>query len=536
MTILRANHWLLAATASLGLTTGGCAPGAEEAHNPAPIEGAGGKADSSDEATFLTFEFDGKLSSSSVWNADGEIRDQMLYTIGQLNGDRSVGRLDNLKISNIQQQNVGGRTVVSYHAILPVAWGHPNSVPKTYKVILPYAVDDYDGFTNKYKSSCADSSPHPIDQNSMWYYYRPGNAGCTLADGDVIRADAKVAVSKNITQHKYPEYDKVWEDGTLRVVSVFGKFESGATGADDAGISAYNTFLAAVRASLGDKVVTTPAMLADDPGVSAPDVTFEATLADGKKVVVNALLVDEIAAAGADFYNRYEALSTRADLIAYNGHAGLGQNVRALSQHGKFVSGQYVIVFMNGCDTYAYVDGSLAHARASLNPDDPTGTKYLDFVVNGMPAYFASDSPSTMAIMSALLSYNAPLDYGQIFDNIDRSQVVMVTGEEDNVFQPSTPPPSKWSLDETGTIAKGESKKFTSPTLAAGTYVVQLAGTGDADLYVRKGTDPTASAYDCRPYKDGSNERCEIQLTAPDTLHIMVRGYADSSDFHVTGK
>jgi hypothetical protein len=35
-----------------------------------------------------------------------------------------------------------------------------------------------------------------------------------------------------------------------------------------------------------------------------------------------------------------------------------------------------------------------------------------------------------------LLSYSAPKTYDQIFDNIDRSEVVLVTGEEDNVFQP----------------------------------------------------------------------------------------------------
>ena len=53
-----------------------------------------------------------------------------------------------------------------------------------------------------------------------------------------------------------------------------------------------------------------------------------------------------VAAAGAAFDRRYEELSTSADLIAYNGHAGLGQNVRALAQnlrHGRLVSGASTI-------------------------------------------------------------------------------------------------------------------------------------------------------------------------------------------------
>jgi len=35
-------------------------------------------------------------------DADATIRDQMLFTIGQLNGRTGVGRLDKLALSNVQ--------------------------------------------------------------------------------------------------------------------------------------------------------------------------------------------------------------------------------------------------------------------------------------------------------------------------------------------------------------------------------------------------------------------------------------------------
>lgn len=533
------SKWMGLGTWALASGLFGCAVPAtdlEEDDGPHVVSVDDGKGDSSREATFLVFEFDGRLEGTSIWSADGAIRDQLLYTIGHLNGDRSVGRLDDLELTNVKTAQSGGKSVVTYHARLPVAWGKPASVPAKYALTLPLDADGYAAFTAKYKASCVDPGAHDVDEGSMWYYYRPSNGGCQLAATDVWKTEASVTVSRNITKDKYPEYDKVWEDGQLRVVAVFGKYEASGTTEADAGIAAYDEFVAAIRSTLGGAdLVTTPAIVPSHPGDALKDITFEASLPGGKKVVVNALLVDAIASADQAFYDRYEALSTRADLIAYNGHAGLGQNVRALSRHGRFVAGQYVIVFMNGCDTYAYVDGSLADARRALNPDDPSGTKYLDFVVNAMPAYFQSDSGASMALIDGLLAYQAPLDYGQIFDRVDSMQVVLVTGEEDNQFRPGTPPPAGWSLDETGTLKKGEMKTFRSATLAAGSYVVQLAGTGDADLYVRKGADPTTKAYDCRPYKDGSDERCELTLTAPTTLAIMVRGYAASSDFHVTG-
>ena len=86
-------------------------------------------------------------------------------------------------------------------------------------------------------------------------------------------------------------------------------------------------------------------------------------------------------------WTRYEGLTPTADYIVYNGHSGLGQNVRDLARRGAWNTGQYAIVFMNGCDTYAYIDSALAEAHADVNPDDPDGTKYLDIVANAMPSY-----------------------------------------------------------------------------------------------------------------------------------------------------
>ena len=49
-------------------------------------------------------------------------------------------------------------------------------------------------------------------------------------------------------------------------------------------------------------------------------------------------------------------------------------------------------------------------------------------------------------------------------------------------------------------------------------------GTGDCDLYVRKGSKPTASSWDYRPFLKGNNELVEIISPAPATWYIMLRG------------
>ena len=63
-----------------------------------------------------------------------------------------------------------------------------------------------------------------------------------------------------------------------------------------------------------------------------------------------------------------------------------------------------------------------------------------------------------------------------------------------------------------------------------------MTGTGDADLYLRVGTAPTSSVYDCRPYESGSNESCEVTITTPAPVHLLVRGYAATSTFLLIGR
>jgi hypothetical protein len=491
----------------------------------------------SEQATLLDFEFDGHYTTDYAWSWERIAEDQLLYTIGLLNGHRSVGRLDRVVLTDLRRTTeADGRVRIDYHARLPVAWGSKTNLPTGFEVVLPRRMDELTAFSDRYSTTCVDWAAHDVDAGSMWYYFRPARSGCSLGEEDVVRTRATVTPSTENTTGKYPEYDLVWDDGELRVVAIFGKNEDGATSNGDVGISAYNRFVSLVRAELGAGVVTTPANVPNDPGVSSPDVTFALTRADGRRVSVVTLLVDNVRTAGAAFDRRYEELSTEADLIFYNGHAGLGSNVRALARKGDFRARKYQIFFMNGCDTFAYVDDALAEARAALNPDDPTGTKYMEIVTNGMPAFFSEIADDSMAIFRGLLSVDAPMTYEEIFEGVDSSQVVVVTGEEDNTFEPGGGGGGWAGLNESGTVARREERRFQTPELAAGRYRLATTGDGDADLYVRIGAAPTTRTYSCRPYESDTSEECIVTLPHPSVVHVMVRGYAGSSRFELTGR
>jgi len=81
----------------------------------------------------------------------------------------------------------------------------------------------------------------------------------------------------------------------------------------------------------------------------------------------------------------------------------------------------------------------------------------------------------------------------------------------------------------TGLSGAASSTKYYTITVPSGRTTLTIAmsgGTGDADLYTRRGSRPTTTTYDCRPYLTGNNETCTISNPVAGTYYILVRGYA----------
>ena len=59
--------------------------------------------------------------------------------------------------------------------------------------------------------------------------------------------------------------------------------------------------------------------------------------------------------------------------------------------------------------------------------------------------------------------------------------------------------------------------------------IVQSGGSGDADLYVKYGSQPTASSYDYRPYKSGNEETVAVTNPAAGDWYISIHAYSSYS-------
>ena len=87
-------------------------------------------------------------------------------------------------------------------------------------------------------------------------------------------------------------------------------------------------------------------------------------------------------------------------------------------------------------------------------------------------------------------------------------------------------------VEQNGTVAAEDWLHYGPFDVAEGGHLLaEMTGTGDADLYVKVGSQPTADSYDCRPYASGSEESCDVD--GPGAVYVSVNGYAETSDFEL---
>ena len=81
----------------------------------------------------------------------------------------------------------------------------------------------------------------------------------------------------------------------------------------------------------------------------------------------------------------------------------------------------------------------------------------------------------------------------------------------------------------TGLSGATGSQQFFKITIPAGVTSLRFemsGGTGDADLYVRRGARPTLDVFDCAPFAGGNAETCTFNNPAAGTWYVLLDAFA----------
>ncbi len=293
---------------------------------------------------------------------------------------------------------------------------------------------------------CTD--PHYQAKSDFWYFWNPEQAGCPLQEGvHFARVRGAIERSPN-TRLTYPEYDRLVDaKGIVRVDVFFGMDDSTHSPdpihSGDWNAAAFRNFRKTL-VSLGfdEKVLTTEEIrkilvsrVSTVPYLS----TFSWT---GKKasIVVRAFFgptsLDEHSLA---FHLLLADAFARSSVVIHDGHSGLGTtlDLEAIEQLRRFQlkpnPKRYQIYYFNSCTSYPYYQRDFfARKRTTA---DPSGTRQLDIVTNGLAAPFDPGATANLALIRAVQRWSAgyaPPSYQRLAELLTEDVLLGVNGDEDN--------------------------------------------------------------------------------------------------------
>lgn len=387
-----------------------------------------------------------RTDKTDVESVKEEIYNQLMYLTGALNQYDSCGDLSNteLKLVKTSESDSNGYHEITYSAKFLVAWSKNYPVPAEVLTALPSQTDAYGqkSFFNSYGKACAPVADHGAAdlEPTFFFYYRPGLETCPLLkskEKPAYTSFAKIALkpSSKQTENKYPEYDKVWEDGRLTFTAVYVSDKPGTTDPEDRGVKAFTDMYEYLIEYFGEPESCS---IEGKPGVSTPDIEMEWKLEDGRKVNVNLLLstVESPFEADESFFVRYAERTTNSDVVTYNGHSRFGENTCALAQAGRFEEGQWQLYFLNGCSTFSDLHKCLDEAHQAANPESQP-YEFLDIVSNAISCYFEDLAFSNMVIVDSMVGQER--NYRQMLNEMPDYQHSSVIGEENNKYEPKKP-------------------------------------------------------------------------------------------------
>ncbi len=397
-----------------------------------PTEEAAGEEDAitSNDGTVLELRFSTEVTAAADTPARQAILAQLQYVQGILTTDqRANAQVGLVELSNVLETPSGASKKITYSASLPVIWPRGTRVSTRYDLKLPRDVTKLDEFNAKYDGKCGTNE---YGQETFWHDWNPKASGCRPGS-EVLTARTSVRVHPQTTQGKLPEYNRIWEDDALDIVAVFGIISSNTP--DDEGAREMQNVVDTIASSLTDVQRTENPTSWD----MIRDVKVTGKLnVDGRerRVTLDAMLVQEVASTGPAFGERFGAASENADFIVYSGHSGLGKNINGLAERTRVKAGKYQLMYLNGCQTFAYLGNDLHSRKITANgaANDPRGTKDLDIVANALPAY-GDNGDTIFTLYDAIRTYSAaPKTYNDLLRDFSSLHLVAVFGEEDNTF------------------------------------------------------------------------------------------------------
>ena len=397
-------------------------------------------------ATEASFVFNGKVglrsrSTPTASEAEQQVREQVRWMQSAWRRSRMATLSPNWRVAVTNVETVSdGLYRVHYQftgttLIL-------NAVNSPVEVMLPVNPDTVETSERALDTTCQDPDH---GGGAFWYYWNPTLPTCNMVrDRDYYVFTGSFNRSGS-TVETYPEYNRLFVNGTMRAVFLYGKVKD--EDSNDPNTNLYSSaplrrelqrmgFQARqwseeeVRNFVGSDYTNAPFIEEHNLNTSKGWIQIIFFYGD------TALKADS-----APFHKMLKYALENASFISYGGHAGTGKNLNLpmiRERHGITIhprTDMYQILHMSACFPYAYYVPDFFKFKSTAS--DPGGTKNLDILAEGTEGSFGNIHIQTLATLSAIVKYakgEGITSYQTLLssDAAFKYALFSVTGDEDN--------------------------------------------------------------------------------------------------------
>lgn len=284
------------------------------------------------------------------------------------------------------------------------------------------------------KNRCTDE--HYDSEGDFFYFWDPDKEGCPLRGNseDVLRIEGKLKQLPN-TLSTYPEYDRLYLADELNISVFLGYID------DDPKISRNKDHGHRTFRELKKKLISQGYLVVEEKNFKTINylVRLEKDLRNQlgvKQTVKVSLLLSDSSVGITDqtFVRSFSEALMNSQIVAYDGHSGLGGNL----DFGRFGINQlpsfYQIYFFNGCSSYPYFNSIFFDQK-------PAGKKNLEIITAGLPTLTSTSTSNMLSFLAPFIggkiySYQTILRSLERSNNEEGTYLMGVNGDEDNLFKP----------------------------------------------------------------------------------------------------
>lgn len=185
-----------------------------------------------------------------------------------------------------------------------------------------------------------------------------------------------------------------------------------------------------------------------------------------------------------------------------------------------------VALFIASCADYGPTDaGPILRVTPNWVTVEPGETRQLNVTLDGQPAEvtWVSSDPSVATVSSTGMVTGLKDGYTAVTASLNSNPSMLISSSITVPLLQGTQLTSGVGVPISGG-PRGEAKLFRirPPAGSSNLRVTISGGTGDVDLYVRRGAVPTNSTYDCGSENGGNTELCNFASPANAQYYIRV--------------